>query len=235
MENKNSLYGLKRFKEVVGILIKRYFVTGLIIIIPLWLTFFVVNILFNWISNFTFPMLAYFISDKTWAQMMAKAVSFFVSIASICILGFLTNKVLGKSVLNYFEKLINKVPFISTVYSAAKQFVNFLFGKDKNKSFKEVVFVPYPNAGVYCVAFKTGEQTVGNEKYVCAFMPTTPNPTTGFLFLFKEKDIIHTDYTVDQAFQFLISIGVITMDSKSKVDQHELHKKIKEMKKRNLI
>ena len=204
----------------MGIFIKRYLVTGLIVIIPLWLTFFIVTILFNWISNFTFPILDYFISDKAWAQMLAKVISFFVSITSICLLGFLASKVLGRTVLNYFEKLLNKVPLIGTVYSAAKQFVGFLFGKDKNKSFKSVVFVPYPNADTYCVAFKTGEQTVGEEKYICTFMPTTPNPTTGFLLLLKEKDIIYTDYTIDQAFQFLISIGVISMDSRDKAAQN---------------
>ena len=198
-------------KKKIGVLIKRHLVTGLIVIIPLWLTFFIVNILFNWIINFTFPILAHFISDKAWAQMLAKAISFFVSIASICLLGFLTNKVLGKTVLNFFERLIKKVPLIGTIYMAVKQFVNFLFGSDKRKSFKEVVFVPYPNADTYCVAFKTGEQFVRNEKYICTFMPTTPNPTTGFLFLFKEKDVIPTNYTVEQAFQFVISIGVITM------------------------
>ena len=199
----------------MGILIRRYLVTGLIVIIPLWLTFFIVSILFNWISSFTFPILAYFISDKSWAQTLAKAISFFVSITSICLLGFLTNKVLGKTVLGFCERLINKVPLIGTVYSATKQFVNFLFGKDKKKSFKEVVFVPYPNADTYCVAFKTGEQIVGNEKYICTFMPTTPNPTTGFLFMFKENDVISTDYSVDQAFQFVMSIGVISMDDRT--------------------
>ena len=204
------------FKKKMGVLIKRHLVTGLIVIIPLWLTFFIVNILFNWISNFTFPILTHFISDKTWAQMLAKAISFFVSIASICLLGFLTNKVLGRTILNFFEKLIKKVPLIGTIYMTVKQFVNFLFGNDKKKSFKEVVFVPYPNTDSYCVAFKTGEQFVGDEKYICVFMPTTPNPTTGFLFLFKEKDIIPTDYTVDQAFQFAISIGVIPMDDKNR-------------------
>jgi len=209
-------------KKRIGVLLRRHLVTGLIVIIPLWLTFFIVNILFKWIINFTFPILTHFISDKAWAQMLAKAISFFVSIASIWLLGFLTNKVLGKTVLNFFERLIKRVPLIGTIYMAVKQFVNFLFGSDKKKSFKEVVFVPYPNADTYCVAFKTGEQFIGGEKYICTFMPTTPNPTTGFLFLYKEKDVIPTDYTVDQAFQFVISIGVITMDGRKKARVSQL-------------
>jgi uncharacterized membrane protein len=130
-------------------------------------------------------------------------------------LGFLTNKIIGKTVLNFFERLIDNVPLINTVYSSAKQFINFLFGKDKSKGFKKVVFVPYPHKDSYAVAFLTGEQIIKGERYVCAFMPTTPNPTTGFLILYKEEEIIHTNYTVDQAFQIIISMGVISLNDKN--------------------
>lgn len=237
MENKETKSPAEKgrgLKALMGVLLKRYLVTGLIIIIPLWLTFFVVIILFNWISSFTFPVISYFITDKPWIMTITKVVSFFISVASICLLGFLTNKVLGRTALNYFERLIEKVPLVGTIYTAAKQFVNFLFGKDKNNSFKEVIFVPYPNKDFYSAAFKTGEQLVNGEKYVCAFMPTTPNPTTGFLLLVKEEDIVYTDYTVDQAFQFIISIGVIGMSDKIKknAEEHneELQQKLKEIK-----
>lgn len=237
MENKENDAAeekTKTVKNILGVWFKRYFVTGLVIIIPLWLTFFIGVILFNWVSSFTFPVLSYFISDKAWLNVLVKIISFFISIASICILGFLTNKVVGRSVLNYFEKLIEKVPLVGTVYSAAKQFVNFLFGKDKKNSFKEVVFVPYPNKGFYSAAFKTGEQIINGEKHICVFMPTTPNPTTGFLLMLKPKDVIYTDYTVDQAFQFIISIGVIGMGNKTekniKKENKELQQKIEEIK-----
>jgi uncharacterized membrane protein len=148
--------------------------------------------------------------------MSLKASSFIISIASICVLGFLTNKVIGKSVLVFFENLINNVPLIGTVYSSAKQFINFLFGKDKGKGFKKVILIPYPSKGIYCTAFLTGEQIINGERYVCVFMPTTPNPTTGFLLLYKEEEIIHTSYTIDQAFQFIMSMGVINMNERVK-------------------
>ena len=112
----------------------------------------------------------------------------------------------------FFEKLINNVPLIGAVYSSAKQFIHFLFGKDKG--FKKVILVPYPSKGIYCTAFLTGEQIIKGQKYLCVFMPTTPNPTTGFLLLYKEEDIIYTNYTIDQAFQFIMSIGVINMNER---------------------
>jgi uncharacterized membrane protein len=209
MENKEHK---KKFKEKFAVLIKTYLITGLVGIIPLWLTFFIIAIIFKWVSSFAFPIINYFISDKYWVHVIARISSFFISIVSIIILGFITNRVFGKSALSSVEKLIEKLPILGTVHSAAKQFVNFIFGKDSAKNFKKVVFVPYPNKETYSIAFLTGEQLVGGEKYICAFMPTTPNPTTGFLLLFREKEVIYTDYAIEQAFQFVISIGVIGMN-----------------------
>lgn len=222
-EQKPEIRLKKTIKEKLEILFKRYLVTGLIVIIPLWLTFFIVAILFNWISNFAapylIPMLDWFMPDRAWVFRLQRVISFLVAIASICLLGFVTNRVFGKTLLNWLEKFIEKVPLLGTVHSAAKQFVRFVFGKDKTTGFKKVVFVPFPNKGVYSVAFQTGEQQVDGEKHVCVFMPTTPNPTTGFLMLFKETDIKQTNYTIEEAFQFIISIGVISLDKEKRHGQ----------------
>jgi uncharacterized membrane protein len=205
-------------------------VTGLVVIIPLWLTYFVVAILFKWVGSFAFPIISYYVSDTYWVRILAKISSFFVSIICIVMLGFVTNRVFGKSTLSFIEKLIEKLPILGTVHSAAKQFVNFIFGTDSKKSFKQVIFVCYPSKYVYSVAFLTGEQMVKGEKRICAFMPTTPNPTTGFLLLFKEEDVIYTDYSVEQAFQFIISVGVIGMKNNSKIELKEEIAEIKEIK-----
>jgi uncharacterized membrane protein len=198
-------------KEKLNISIKKYFMMGLIVIIPLWLMYFVIAILFKWVSGFTLPIIKYFLIDNYWIQIVGKALSFCLSLISIIIFGFIANRTFGKKTLISIEKLIEKLPIFGTIHSATKQFVNFIFDKDSKKSFKQVVFVPYPTKDVYSVAFLTGEQRINNEKRICVFMPTTPNPTTGFLFLMKEEDIIYTNYSVDQAFQFVISVGVIEM------------------------
>jgi uncharacterized membrane protein len=212
----------KTLEEKIGILIKKYVITGLIVVIPLWLTFFVMKILFKWISSFAFPVVNYFVTDAYWVHIIARVGSFFISIISVVILGFIANRVFGKSALNSVEKLIKKLPVFGTVHFAAKQFINFIFGKDGMEKFKKIIFVPYPSKEVYSVAFLTGEELIRGDKYLCAFMPTTPNPTTGFLLLFKEKEVIYTDYTVEQAFQFIISVGVINMsksDNKIKLNE----------------
>ncbi|MDR1784706.1 MAG: DUF502 domain-containing protein [Endomicrobium sp.] len=216
INSSNEKQVKKSLKEKISILAKTYFVTGLIVIIPLWLTFFIVTIIFKWVSSFALPVINYFVVDTFLVHAIARVLSFFISILSIAILGFITNRVFGKNALNSIEKLIEKLPVLGTIHSAAKQFVNFLFGKDSAKNFKKVVFVPYPYKNIYSVAFLTSEQVINDEKYFCAFMPTTPNPTTGFLLLIKEEDVIYTNYSVEQAFQFIISIGVINMDGNNK-------------------
>jgi uncharacterized membrane protein len=227
----NEKHNKKTFEEKTGILIKTYAMTGLVVVIPLWLTFFVMKFFFNWVSSFAFPVVNYFVADTYWVHIIARVSSFFISIISIVFLGFITNRVFGKSALNSIEKLIRKLPIFGTVHSAAKQFINFIFGKDGIEKFKKIVFVPYPNKEVYSVAFLTGEQLIKDEKYICAFMPTTPNPTTGFLLLFKEKEVIYTDYTVEQAFQFIISVGVINMsENNKKIKLNEEIEEIKEIK-----
>jgi uncharacterized membrane protein len=221
----------KKIKEKLSNLIKKYLITGLMVVIPLWLTYFIMAILFKWIGSLAFPVISYYVTDTYWVRVLAKISSFFISIICILVLGFITNRVFGRSVLNFIEKLIEKLPILGTVHSATKQFVSFIFGTDTEKSFKQVIFVHYPNKDVYSVAFFTGNQMIKGENYVCAFMPTTPNPTTGFLLLFKEEDVIYTNYTVEQAFQFVISVGVISMKDSKKIELKDEIEEIKEIKK----
>jgi uncharacterized membrane protein len=218
MENKKNSIGITaKLKKSI----KTYIITGLIVIIPLWLMYFIIALLFKWVSSFTLPVIKYFLVDNYWIQIVGKISSFCLSIISIVLLGFIANRAFGKKTLVSIEKLIEKLPIFGTVHSAAKQFVNFIFGKDTKKSFKKVVFIRYPAKDFYSIAFLTGEQKVGNEKRLCVFMPTTPNPTTGYLILTKEEDIVYTNYSVEQAFQFVISVGVIEMDKNNKKIQLE--------------
>ncbi|MDR2676918.1 MAG: DUF502 domain-containing protein [Endomicrobium sp.] len=214
MENEKSIK--RTLSERIEILFRKYLVMGLIVVVPLWLTFLVMIIVFKWVSSFTFPIVNYFVSDKYWVYLIARISSFFVSVISIIILGFLASMVFGKSILCFIENLIGKLPILGTIYCTTKQFMDFIFGKDSSKKFKKVVFIPYPSKEIYCIAFLTGEQIVQDEKYLCVFMPTTPNPTSGFLMLLKKEEVIFTEYTMEQAFQFIISAGVVNMDKNGK-------------------
>ncbi|MDR1052347.1 MAG: DUF502 domain-containing protein [Endomicrobium sp.] len=205
--NKTILNLINNIKNLT----KKYLITGLIVIIPIWVTYFIVSIIFEWASSFTFSIISKFVKDTYLARIVIKLLSFFVSIMCVVIFGFITNRVFGKSILNSIEKFLKKLPILGIVYSSAKQFISFIFSNNDKKNFKKVIFVRYPNEYTYSIAFSTGKQLICNKNYICAFMPTTPNPTTGFLLLFEEKDIVYSDYTMEQAFKFIISAGVINM------------------------
>jgi uncharacterized membrane protein len=127
----------------------------------------------------------------------------------------LVNLKVGTIVITYLEAIINRIPILGPLHSTAKQFISFIFCKNNSRQFKKVVFVPYPNSKNYSIAFVTGEQQINKDRYLSVFMPTTPNPTTGFLLFFKKEDILYTNYTVEQAFKIIISVGIITMDKKN--------------------
>jgi uncharacterized membrane protein len=209
---ENSQEPKKTFKEKLVKLFKTHFMLGIVVIVPVWIAYFVASILFKWVSDFTFPIFERFIPEEKYIYIAAKTGSFFISIALVCLLGFFANIILGKNILLFLENLLGKIPMIGTVYFSAKQFVNFIFSSDKTKGFKQVVFIPYPNDRTIALAFLTNRIEIDGKKYVCVFMPTTPNPSTGFLMLYREKDVKYTNYSVDQAFQFIISIGVISLE-----------------------
>ena len=154
MEN-NSQEHKKTLKEKFIKLFKAHFMMGIVIIVPAWIAYFVASILFNWVSDFTFPIFETFIPDKKYIWAAAKTGSFFISVALVYLIGFFANIILGKNVLNFLENLIGKIPMIGTVYSSSKQFVNFIFSNDKDKGFKQVVLIPYPNERARALAFLT--------------------------------------------------------------------------------
>ncbi|MDR2708464.1 MAG: DUF502 domain-containing protein [Elusimicrobiota bacterium] len=206
------------FKKRIARIFKTYLMLGIAVIVPLWLVYWVASFLFVFVRDLTFPIFLKFTPDIAYVQTLTKIGSFFVSIFLVCILGFFTNKVVGKNTLKVVELLISKIPILGTIYSSAKQFTSFIFSDDQTKGFKQVVFVPYPTKDSYCIAFLTSSMVIKGEPYLCAFMPTTPNPSTGFLIFEKKENIIFTQYSIEEAFQFLISVGVISLD-KNQIDQ----------------
>lgn len=201
-------------------IVRKSFISGLLVILPVWLTIFIILILFKWISSLSMPILSPFLniftSDSQWVEVLAKIASFFLTLIIIFFVGFFTNIWFGKKLYNFFENLFIKLPLIGSIYSALKKLFSF-FAKgddDTTQKFQKVVFIPFPTKETYCVAFSTGEKIINGQKYISTFMPTTPNPTTGFLMLVKEEDIIESEYTVEEAIQYIISAGIVQPDMK---------------------
>jgi uncharacterized membrane protein len=218
MENNELQKTTKSEMKNIKDFFKRYFIAGLLILLPLWLTIVVFMIVFDWSSNvsmsYTLPILKYFMRDKAWVYFSAKILSFFLTIIIICFVGFFATNLAGKKILKFFEDILLKVPAMGGLYAAFKKFISFFSGNNLGKDFQKVIFIPFPTKTSYCVAFSTGKRVINNQKYVTVFMPTTPNPTTGFLILVKEEDVIESDYTIEEGIQYIISAGIITPDNK---------------------
>ena len=119
----------------------------------------------------------------------------------------------GRAFVNGWESLLDRIPVVRAIYSAVKKFAEMVFS-DKSNSFKKVLLIQYPRVGLYSLAFQTSDELgevqgrTGGE-VVCTFVPTTPNPTSGFIIIVPRKDIIELDMEVDEALKMIISLGVV--------------------------
>ena len=127
--------------------------------------------------------------------------------------GVFAANIVGRAFVRGWESLLDRIPVVRPVYSAIKRFAELVFS-DKSQSFKKVLLIQYPRRGLYSLAFQTsselGEvQGRSGEDVVCTFVPTTPNPTSGFIIIVPKKDIIELDMEVDEALKMIISLGVV--------------------------
>ena len=200
------------------------FLTGLLIFLPLGTTIFVVNFLLDMFKN---PAL------RLSAQLGLREESFFVGletllslaglvvgVLALTLLGFFSNYVLGKFFINSAEKLLGRVPFVSTVYRTVKQIVD-TFGKQNRAVFKQVVMIEYPRKDCYAIGFLTNDAEGETEeatglKLTNVFIPTTPNPTSGFLLLLPRDEVIKLGMTVGEGMKLIISGGAVIPKYKAK-------------------
>ena len=193
------------------------FLTGLLIFLPLGTTIFVLNFLLN-LFKAPATRLAFELGlreDRLFfgVETLLAVVGLFVGILSLTVLGFLSNYVLGKFFISSAEKILGTVPFLSTVYKSVKQIVE-TFGKENRAVFKEVVLIEYPRPDCYVLGFVTNDASGETEamigrKLTNVFVPTTPNPTSGFLLLLPREDLYRLDMSVGDGMKMLISGGAV--------------------------
>ncbi|MCB1111873.1 MAG: DUF502 domain-containing protein [Chlamydiales bacterium] len=205
---------------------RKYFITGLMILLPLAMTIiivmFLVNLLtvpfigivqsiFNYYDIFTQGFL--FLSAAQVQEYVAKVLILAALFFSTVFIGWITRWYFIHRLLKIWDYLFNKVPFIRSVYKTSQDVINTIFTND-SKSFKQVVLVPFPGSESYSIGLITRESLPGlpkpgDSELVAVFVPTTPNPTSGFLIIFEEKEVIYLDMRVEEALKYVISCGVI--------------------------
>ncbi len=183
---------------------KKYFITGLFVIIPIWATYTVLSALLGVIDGILADLLQHFIGFRIPGLGIITLVLF------ILLVGVLSANYLGKTLVHYGDMLLQKVPFVGGLYTTFKQLME-TFSLPHN--FHGVALVEYPRKGCWSIGFMTGEvqsARLGMEgRFVSVFVPTTPNPTAGFLLILPEEEVRKLDMTVDQGMKFIISLGLV--------------------------
>ena len=191
---------------------KHYIITGLLSILPIALTYWIVLKLFHFFSNPGAKIVAILFKDNI-PQYIPELAGFILTISFIYLMGLLISNVFGKQIYNWFEKILSRIPFVNTVYRTIKQITSHLSGPDR-QAFKKVVFIEYPRKGIWTLSMVTGESKNENgELYYHIFVPTTPNPTSGYLLYLPQKDTRQTDMSIEEGMKIIISGGMLAPKS----------------------
>ena len=196
----------KNKKKSLTLILRNYFITGVVVLIPIGFTLYLSKILISLSSN----IIPQNINPNSYLPYAIPGVEILISIIFITFVGGLSLSFLGKRVLKLIDNLFKKIPLLRTIYTAILQMTETFSNKDNDK--KSVVLIEYPRKGVWAVGFATKENTgemalKTNKKLMNVFVPTTPNPTSGFLLMFPIDEVIHLNMTFEEASRFIVSAG----------------------------
>jgi uncharacterized membrane protein len=183
-------------------------ISGVLVLVPfaaiVWLCVFIINVM-GGMNNYH-PL---FIrnSENPFVKFMVSLLFIILILLVIAFIGWLSRKFIGRQILSFLDESISRLPMLGTIYGAIKQLVNVF--SNKNNQFKAVCLVEFPRKGIRSIGFVTGETVLEGEKYFCVFVPTTPNPTSGFTLLLKGEDFVRVNMSVEAAFKIIVSMGVL--------------------------
>ncbi len=198
----------KKTKKSIFLRIRNYFITGILVLIPIALTVYLTLFLIK-ISSKILPRE---LNPDYYLPYNIPGLEILISIVLITVIGWLSLTFIGKRLIAFFESILNRIPILRTIYSSAGQLMENFSQNKKHK--KSVVMVQYPRQGIWAIGFATKEnkgiiENAIGEETINVFVPTTPNPTSGFLLMFPKKDVIFLDITFEEASKFVVSAGSI--------------------------
>jgi len=193
-------------KKSFTLILRNYFITGVVVLIPIGFTLYLTKFIIG-ISSKIIPQN---INPNNYLPYAIPGMEIVIAVIFITIVGGLSLSFLGKRILKLIDDLFKRIPFLRTIYSAILQMTESFSNKDNDK--KSVVLVEYPRKGVWAVGFATKENkgemaNKTNKRLINVFVPTTPNPTSGFLLMFPVDDVIHLDMSFEEASKFIVSAG----------------------------
>jgi uncharacterized membrane protein len=197
---------LKEKKRSIFTKIRNYFITGVVVLIPIGITIYL-TILITSVSSKILPKE---INPNHYLPYNIPGLEIIITLFLITFIGWLSLSFIGKRLLNLFNTVLKRIPILRTIYSAIVQMTETFTKTDNQK--KNVVLVEYPRKGTWAVGFATKENSGEitdklNRKLINVFVPTTPNPTSGFLLMFPKEEVVYLDLTFEEASKFIVSAG----------------------------
>lgn len=202
------------FRRLFKNKLKGYFLTGLLVVVPIGMTFLVVRWIVTVMDQSLMRILPPALRPDLLFGINIPGLGLVATALLILLIGVFAANIFGRSLVSFYERLLDKIPFVKGIYSLFKQVVDTVLSRDKG-AFRKAVLIEYPRRDIWAVAFVTGVtegevQHVTAKRLVNVFVPTTPNPTSGFYILLPEDDIIELKMTVEEAFKLIISGGMVT-------------------------
>jgi len=191
------------------------FLTGLVVIAPVGLTVWLVWSLIGWVDGFVLPLVPYDFQPEKYIRINLRGVGVIFFLIFTIVVGWIAKGLIGKSLINFAESLVNRMPVVRSIYSGVKQIAETVFAQSE-RSFEKACLIEYPRKGIWAIGFVSikakGEVAMragtGGD-LVGVFVPTTPNPTSGFLLFFPREDVIELDMSIEEAAKLVISAGLV--------------------------
>jgi uncharacterized membrane protein len=198
--------------EVLRLIVRRYLIAGLLVWLPIIATVLVVRFILGLVDQ-TLLLLPRSLQPEALLGMHIPGLGAVLAVLLLLATGLLVTNIVGRSLVRAWEDLLNRIPFVRAIYGGVKSFSTTILSNSGN-SFKKVLLIEYPRAGLWSIGFQTSSDVritplQGKEAQLCVFIPTTPNPTSGFIVLIPRSQAIELDMSVDAAMKMIVTLGVI--------------------------
>ena len=192
---------------------KKYFITGLLIWVPLAITAWVLAMIVRTMDQ-SLLLLPAAVRPENLLGVYIPGIGVIATLLVVFLTGLVTANIIGQRLVRFWEGVLSRIPVVKSVYYSVKQVSDTLFSSS-GEAFRKALLVQYPREGIWTIAFQTGQPggDVVNHlqgEYVSIYVPTTPNPTSGFFLMLPRKDVIELDMSVDEALKYIISMGVVS-------------------------
>jgi uncharacterized membrane protein len=207
----------------LGTALRTNFLTGLVVVAPVLITFYIIWGIITFVDAQIVPLVPSVYNPRTYIEYDVPGFGLFIFVVFTTIVGYFTKNLFGRQIVRVIEGWVDRMPVVRSIYNALKQIVETILSQSQT-SFQKACLIEYPRRGLWSIAFvatrTTGEipRRAGNQELISVFLPSTPNPTTGFLLFVPAEDVHLLDMTIEEAAKLVISAGLVVPATKEEIE-----------------